>query len=365
MESLAKPRILTSGFTLVELLVVVAIIGLLVALLLPAVQSARESARRLQCANNLKQIALATLNYESVHDSLPPSGLIRLRRDREFDIDVFNPFGGKQIGWAVLILPYLEHVDLADQFDLDSQVFSQPLGAPEQHISDYACPSDDSQTRVFRHAILTRDRSFAKGNYAAYCSPFHVDLQILYRGALIAGGQSMARIDDGTSHSIGFSEVRTLANTNDERGVWALPWTGASLLAFDMHPLGWQIDHDGTGEGDEFIAENNTTYIASPESLDETQPPNSQSPNADVLYFCDESQREASAENRMPCDRWNRVLGPRGYLSAAPRSLHPGGVNAAFLDGHVVFLIDEVDDFAMAYAVSVNDGESASGELNR
>jgi len=365
MAYVKRTSLPTAGFTIVELLVVVAIIGILVAMLLPAVQAARESARRIQCANNLKQIALATLNYESALQSLPPSGLVRLRHDAEFDIDVFNPFGGKQISWGVLILPYIENVALADQFDLNTDVFRQPSEGPEQQLSEYLCPSDSSSGRVFRHAILTRDRPFAKGNYAAYCSPFHIDLQLLYRGALIAEGQSMARINDGSSHSIAFSEVRTRNDPNDERGVWTLPWSGASLLAFDMHPLGWSIDHDGTGEGDGFIADNNTVFVASPESLGETQRPNSQSPNADVLYFCGEAQLAESEADRMPCVRWNRVLGARGYLSAAPRSSHPGGVNVAFLDGHVAFLLDDVDEYAMAYSVSVNDGAVARENFSR
>lgn len=346
------------AFTLVELLVVIAIIGVLVSLLLPAVQSAREAARRIHCANNLKQIALATLNYEAVVGTLPPSGIARIHKDTEFDVDVYNPFGGFQLSWAILILPYLDNGPAADSFDLGIHIAYQPGNGPEQYLSEYACPSDNSEGRVFRHPILTRGRSFTKGNYAAYCSPFHVDLQLLYRGALIVGGQRIGAINDGSSHTIAFSEVRSRDDTKDERGAWMLPWAGASLLAFDMHPLNWGIDHDGTGEGDKYLAENNTIFLANPESLGETQRPNVQRPNADVLQLCAQEQQEASEQDHMPCTRWNRVLGVRGYLSAAPRSLHPGGVNASFVDGHVVFLPDNIDDYVMAYAVSVSDGQT-------
>src|SRR3954449_8651134 len=88
------------GFTLVELLVVIAIIGVLVALLLPAVQAARESARRMQCQNNLKQIGLALLNYESSHKALPAGYLS--------DIDASGNDTGPGWGWAALILPQME-----------------------------------------------------------------------------------------------------------------------------------------------------------------------------------------------------------------------------------------------------------------
>ncbi len=93
-----------AGFTLVELLVVIAIIGILVALLLPAVQAAREAARRMQCTNNLKQIGLAILNYENAHKELPPGGLTQAN-------------GTYGHSWWVRILPYVEATNLYSQFD--------------------------------------------------------------------------------------------------------------------------------------------------------------------------------------------------------------------------------------------------------
>src|SRR4051812_46549754 len=99
MRSTGKAK---AGFTLVELLVVIAIIGVLVALLLPAVQAAREAARRTQCSNNLKQLSLALLNYETVHTTFPPAG-----------IDT------NQMSWTVLLLPYFEQQALYDQFNFN------------------------------------------------------------------------------------------------------------------------------------------------------------------------------------------------------------------------------------------------------
>lgn len=336
------------------MLVVIAIIGAMAALLLPAIQAARETARRAQCANQIRQIALATLAYEGAHKQLPPSGQVKLRHDDALNVDIFNPFDGAQLSWVVSLLPHLEQAKLAAQFDASKPVFFQ-TGNPQAALPPtLSCPSDGSDHRFYDYPTGKR---FAKGNYAAYVSPFHVDLQMLYRGALIAGGQPLSAIEDGTTHTLAFSEVRTLDDGRDERGAWALPWCGASLLAFDMHPADWRTNHDGTGAGDEYHVELNARYEASAESLGETQRPNNQGPNADTIVSCQGALQRLASDASMPCTMPNPNLGLRGYMSAAPRSLHPGGVNGAFLDGHVTFLNDGIDEYAMAYGVSVNDGQ--------
>ena len=96
------------GFTLVELLVVIAIIGILVALLLPAVQSAREAARRMQCQNNLKQLALALHNYHTAHATFPPAGF--------YDGGGAN---GSTLSWHTTVLPFIEQQNLYDALDRD------------------------------------------------------------------------------------------------------------------------------------------------------------------------------------------------------------------------------------------------------
>ena len=101
------------GFTLVELLVVIAIIGILVALLLPAVQAAREAARRMSCSNNVKQLALAMHNYHDVHKALPFGHLYRGIHDG----NLTDATGGSGFGWGYSILPFIEQQTLADQFD--------------------------------------------------------------------------------------------------------------------------------------------------------------------------------------------------------------------------------------------------------
>jgi prepilin-type N-terminal cleavage/methylation domain-containing protein/prepilin-type processing-associated H-X9-DG protein len=106
----------TTGFTLIELLVVIAIIAVLIALLLPAVQSAREAARRAQCANNLKQIGLATLNFESTYGRLPPKGQLLATPDLNVDAQAAIPT--VSASYLTLILPWMEQTVIYNQINL-------------------------------------------------------------------------------------------------------------------------------------------------------------------------------------------------------------------------------------------------------
>ena len=127
-----------SAFTLVELLVVIAIIGILIALLLPAVQAAREAARRSQCTNNLKQVGLAFHNYHDVHNCFPPGVMDYGDNDKDW-------------GWAVFILPFMENKPLYDALEVNDLRLKDWCASPPDPIlqtalPDYICPSSDAQT---------------------------------------------------------------------------------------------------------------------------------------------------------------------------------------------------------------------------
>ncbi|TWT59641.1 DUF1559 domain-containing protein [Rubinisphaera italica] len=131
MKSHLKPGNSQKGFTLIELLVVIAIIAILVALLLPAVQQAREAARRSSCKNNLKQIGLALHNYHDTHGTLP-AAYYR-------DPDYFN----RGWGWGALILPQIEETNLYDKMDVSfSRIPRDPTSETQTVLSPFRCPSD-------------------------------------------------------------------------------------------------------------------------------------------------------------------------------------------------------------------------------
>src|SRR5690348_14212402 len=130
-----KRQLQPIGFTLVELLVVIAIIGALIALLLPAVQAARESARRTTCINNLKQLGMALLNYESAKKVLPAG------QYEPYD-DTYPYLHGKAFSVSVQILSYVEQENFRRAFDLSEDIYSARNFAAAANIPSFMlCPS--------------------------------------------------------------------------------------------------------------------------------------------------------------------------------------------------------------------------------
>jgi prepilin-type N-terminal cleavage/methylation domain-containing protein/prepilin-type processing-associated H-X9-DG protein len=228
------PRGRSGGFTLVELLVVIAIIGVLVALLLPAVQAAREAARRMSCSNNLKQLGLASHSFHDVRGFLPPNRLA----NNSADPDKFN-----WVTWAVLILPQIEQTNYYYQWKIDQPYESHPTAVTRVAIPAYFCPS----RRVPNAAFSNDTPAGGLSDYAACAGRGPQDgitkagvINEYARGAMICaqwqlqpgdkaiaqwqGVVSMASIIDGTSNTflLGEKHVRrdTQFGTREDRSVY-------------------------------------------------------------------------------------------------------------------------------------------------
>lgn len=203
------------GFTLVELLVVIAIIGILIALLLPAVQAAREAARRSQCINNLKQIATAIHTYESARKFLPP-GYTSSNPGRENNTSWCRTGGVQGPPWTVHILPYAELEQQHDAFDLTLPYHNtsnqmDPANAVfVETVEMYRCPSD---IRFFNNQHLNSYFGVQGGGTApdcgnSACSPAN-ERGMYVSGMLWAGSKLTFRdVLDGTSNVTLVGETR-------------------------------------------------------------------------------------------------------------------------------------------------------------
>ena len=317
-----KCRILKScrGFTLVELLVVIAIIGILVGLLLPAVQAAREAARRMQCSNNLKQIGLSLLNYESANKKLPPGDGIEIPVTRG-EIP--------QASSHAYILPYLEAGNSYSTFDFSYQVNGNNRNSQAriQVIPSYNCPSDPAPNRSIVAGIIDAGATnymqclgATSMQWSTAATPNH---GIFYRNSFTRIGS----ITDGMSNTAFFSEIRkgpngpgslavVAAGTQDDFRVATRPtgtsWTGNDIL---VPPLS--------------VCESRSTSAWLYRGLQyyrgllvATYYTHTMSPNA-KLRDC--------------------ILSGTTFGHMAARSYHTGGVSVGLADGSVRFTTDSVD----------------------
>ena len=286
------------GFTLVELLVVIAIIGILIALLLPAVQAAREAARRSQCTNNLKQIGVSLHNYHDSFKSLPPGHLEKY---------VGTSLSSTSWGWTGLILPFMEQQTTFDVVNVGQPSFYGAFGSPaavsamQQPIGTLKCPSDlQTVTNSARQRIINSvTMLIATANYVGNNSS---DTLILADNTTTAGlflrnkGLRFADILDGTSNTVAVGE-----RSWQYRDASGNVHVSASAIAFGM-----TTNNNTVGRGDQV---------------------------ASGIYKLNLDGTEQSGSNAAPYER-----GMAGFSSR-----HPGGANFVLADGSVRFVTETIN----------------------
>jgi prepilin-type N-terminal cleavage/methylation domain-containing protein/prepilin-type processing-associated H-X9-DG protein len=321
-----------SGFTLVELLVVITIIGILIALLLPAVQAAREAARRMQCQNNLKQIGLALLNYETANQTFPPGGI--------------SIAGGYGTSWWVRILPYVEGANISDQYNYNEGGW---LGDPsrsslknytllnKQQFSYMYCPSSTLPSKVpTNKAVYFQGTTYAGVSGAADGAATNIYSAKTVTAGNAPGWEStggvliehravaIAEISDGTSNTI----------TVGEQSDWLSPVTSETPTTGQCDTgdcradcgHGFMMGPSASGAGDD--RQFNLTCVYHPLNF-------KTSTGYGVAGNC----------------------GPNTPL----QSVHPGVVNVAMADGSVQSLSESLDITVLHNLATRNDGKAISG----
>jgi prepilin-type N-terminal cleavage/methylation domain-containing protein/prepilin-type processing-associated H-X9-DG protein len=341
-----------TGFTLIELLVVIAIIGVLIALLLPAVQAAREAARRAQCINNLKQIALSIHNYHDQQNALPP--LVQNGGNAAWGAIYFDPW---PLNWSSSTLPQIEGIALYNALNFDYGSIGSPQNATvmNSQVASLLCPSESirqpSQGRTIRsyHANIGGPPNFA--GWTGALVPLRTD-QWGMTGLGIwennnCGTFGFAAFTDGTSNTAMFSEK--------------LVGSGPIAPVPRNHPMakrgyGWVIQQDNLLDQGPAGGATATSFV----QLCKAVPGSAMSkgtglPAGNGLYwiggnpgscliwcsynhFMPPNTVQCVATNDGNTETWGSVPD-----AIPPSSNHPGGVNMAMSDGSVRFIKDTID----------------------
>lgn len=333
---LRRSPVASAAFTLVELLVVITIIGILIALLLPAIQAAREAARRLQCQNNLKQIGLALLNYEAGNHTFPPGGLPN-------DAAGYRKFG---TSWWVRILAYVEGGNIADQYDYaqggwlgsgTTNTVGLALLCNQQFAYMY-CPSSTLPSKVLTSDIGQEGQSanLQGTTYAGISGAANGETINIYsasdvvtfnttHGWVSTGGVlienravSIAEITDGTSNTL----------VVGEQSDWLSPTGSTTGVPCDMGDCRSDCGHGFTMGP---AADEGRTF------------------NLTCVFHPINSKSTTDYGVRGNC-------GPNTPIQA----VHPGGANVALADGSVQFLSESLDTTTLHNLATRNDNKVIS-----
>ncbi|MGI9515975.1 MAG: DUF1559 domain-containing protein [Pirellulaceae bacterium] len=312
-----------SAFTLVELLVVIAIIGILISLLLPAVQSVREAARRTSCLNNARQIGISAQGYAAVFRHLPAS----------FEIEHGTILTGNNGSWSIhgRLLPFCEQSNAYTQVDLnvawDAQV---DTGVPTLRVPLYLCPSEVNDTVRLKNGapwVYPQNYGFNFGTWLVYDpvngdrgdGPFYVNSRVRF-----------AEVRDGQSNTLCLSEVKAFTSyiRNTENPGPLPPADPAAFMGFTgQTKLGTSL-HKNTGHTewcDGRVHHSGFTTVFTP--------------NTEVLYEFEGNQYDIDFNSVQEGKKDDQV----SYAAITSRSHHAGGlITTGFLDGSTRTISDTI-----------------------
>ncbi|MFO0950110.1 MAG: DUF1559 domain-containing protein [Isosphaeraceae bacterium] len=305
-----------SGFTLIEVLVVIAVVGILLALLLPAVQSAREAARRIQCTNNLKQIALACQNYVDTHGAFP----IGVPMTYESDPNMNGLWNGHSV--FVAVLPYLEQQSLANTTNFNNSMYHpvnytiHGVGLDVLH-----CPSDPSVATLESEFVLMHDPLTVRFRYTSYAA------------------------------NTGTWNVEPFMHAPDERNADRNERVNGMFIPFRSVAIAEVTD-----------GLSNTFLLA-----ERAHGKLTGSVYREAHWWADCTASDTRFWTMFPINPFNKMTdyNEYGYFPAytsAASSFHPGGANFAFADGSVRYVQETINSWAADHATGYPVGVSQDAE---
>ena len=335
---LSPPRRFRSGFTLVELLTVIAIISILVSLLLPAVQKARELVNRLKCQNNMRQVGIAMHSYLSNQGTLPTAG------------ESFDPSTGAVVfdtqSTFLVLLPYIEQGDVIASYDM-TQSYNATAGnkaAAKTPIPTYLCPTNPIRSRSGLDSLGYGITDYmpvaaaALNPNTAGNNPVHLStIGLTDLGALRVPAAPISVVVDGTSKTIGMME-----DVGRSEHFYAARYPDPVAAAggtADLLPSG--------------SLSRNSFRWAEPASATTVGGPTGAVYPATGSYTGKILNNNASPFGGPTTCLWTTAdCGPNDE----PFSFHGGGVNCLFMDGHVNFIRDDIDPIALRRLLTAQEG---------
>jgi len=329
-----------TGFTLVELLVVITIIGILMGLLLPAVNMVRESARRSQCGNRMRQLALAVNTFHESKDRYP--GWREWTARVNIPIGKTGPVGAnKPASWMVMLLPYMDQEPTNDSWENPKRVFSAQLSPP---IPSFLCPSDRTLegTQLLNEAPETSYVANA-GRRLPLNTPRLLKANGVFQDLVYFDGKAPSRptvhlrlyeLTDGASHTITVSE-----NLQAEFWHQSTPNLYRARTVKEYQQILKNRNHPA-------LYSNIMVWYRDPEVKGASRG----IPNRDLV------QINGEATNHKLRDRSPRAFMP---YAARPSSNHKGGITVGFADGHTAFITDDIDYIAYQSLLTPDNAKSS------
>ena len=314
-----KKDLTRSGFTLVELLVVIAVIGILIALLIPAVQSVRGAARRLQCANNVRQLGIALHNFESTNHVFPASGWTRPGPG--------NP-EGRFVGWRPLVLPFMEQTQLHSIYDFSLNWWEGGnAAAAAVPVPGFVCPSTPARTEVFsaiekppRPPVVFQN-PVAPTDYEALMGVKPDSINPHLPAPLYSTANRFSVIHRNSRTS--FSAIRD--------------GTAATIMVVEC-----------AGRPDVYRGNRIDNRFGNDQGIGWA--------DSEGPFSFDGSNRDGSIEGGGPAEECRFVMNRRN--DNEPYSFHPGGGNFLYADAHVSFLDQGIDIVTFAALATRAGGET-------